>query len=229
MSDAPQKTVDFYFDYLSPFAYFAALLLPGLCRQSEVQLRFRPVLFAALLDHWGQRGPAEIPPKAIHTFKLCVRFAALHRIPFRAPRFHPFVPLTALRVSLAEVAGDEQPLVVRSFFEAGWAQGANLTDPSDLAAALDAAGLDGRPLVDRAAEPEVKRLLRSQTEQAIGRGVFGIPTMIVDDELFWGVDQLPFLERYLAGSDPLAAVDFDAIRSEGRGAERPGSLRGDHR
>jgi 2-hydroxychromene-2-carboxylate isomerase len=227
MSDSSPKTLDFYFDYLSPFAYFATLLLPALCRESGVQLRWRPVLFAALLDHWGQRGPAEIPPKAIHTFKLCVRFAALHGIPFRAPRFHPFNPLTALRVSLPEVAGEDQAKVVRSIFEAGWAGGANLGNPTDLEAVVGAVGLDGGRLIERTADPEVKLALRTQTELAIERGVFGIPTMIVDDELFWGVDQLPFLERYLAGNDPLADVELDAILSEGRAAERPGSLRKD--
>jgi 2-hydroxychromene-2-carboxylate isomerase len=116
---------------------------------------------------------------------------------------------------------------VRSIFEAGWAGGANLGNPTDLEAVVGAVGLDGGRLIERTADPQVKLALRTQTELAIERGVFGIPTMIVDDELFWGVDQLPFLERYLAGNDPLADVELDAILSEGRAAERPGSLRKD--
>ncbi len=221
--------VDFYFDYLSPFAYFAALRLPELCRERGAQLRYRPVLFAGLLDHWGQRGPAEILPKGIHTFKLCARYAALHDIPFRSPRFHPYRPLDALRVSLAEVAGEDQATVVRALFDAGWGQGAHLGDPADLRAAITAAGLDGEALMNRAAEADAKDALRRDTDAAIAKGVFGIPTMIVADELFWGVDQLEYLELHLEGRDPLQSVDLAKVISEGSAAVRPGSLRSDRK
>jgi 2-hydroxychromene-2-carboxylate isomerase len=219
-----QAGVDFYFDYLSPFAYFAALRLPALCQQRGTELRFRPVLFAGLLDHWGQRGPAEVPPKAIHTFKLCARYAALHGVPFRSPRFHPYRPLSALRVSLESVAGDDQAKVVAAIFHAGWGQGADLGAPADLIAAITAAGLDGKALMEKAAEPQAKATLREETQAAIAKGVFGIPTMIVADELFWGVDQLEYLELHLEGRDPLQSVDLAQVRSEGSAAVRPGSL-----
>jgi 2-hydroxychromene-2-carboxylate isomerase len=219
------RTVDFYFDYLSPFAYFASRQLPEICESRGVSLRWRPVLFAGLLDHWGQRGPAEIPPKAINTFKLCARYAAQHEIPYRSPRFHPFRPLDALRMSLRVVAGDHQPQVVAALFGLGWGGGGDYMNDDDLTGALDRAGLDGSALLSRARQPDVKQVLREETESGIARGVFGIPTMIVDDELFWGVDQLPYLELYLDGRDPISGIDFEKIRSEGRGAERPGSLR----
>jgi len=219
------SVVDFYFDYLSPFAYFASLRLPELCRRRGAELRFRPVLFAGLLDHWGQRGPAEIPPKAIHTFKLCARYAALHDVPFRSPRFHPYRPLEALRVSLARVAGDDQPKVVRAIFHAGWGEGADLGSPADLTAAISAAGLDGEALMERAAATDAKEALRHETDTAIAKGVFGIPTMIVGDELFWGVDQLEYLELHLEGRDPLRSVDVEKVRSQGSAAVRPGSVR----
>jgi len=82
---AAAKRVDFYFDSLSPFSDFASLSLPALCRERNAELAYHPVLFAGLLDHWGHLGPAEIPPKAFDTFKMCVRHAALHGIPFRGP------------------------------------------------------------------------------------------------------------------------------------------------
>ena len=221
----PQAVVDFYFDYLSPFAYFAALRLPELCRERGAQLRFRPVLFAGLLDHWGQRGPAEIPPKAIHTFKLCARYATLHGVPFRSPRFHPYRPLDALRVSLEEVGGNDQAKIVAAIFHAGWGEGADLGDRDDLSDAVTAVGLDGEALMKKASEPPAKSRLRQETEAAIAKGVFGIPTMIVADELFWGVDQLEYLELYLEGRDPLRSVDMTKVGSEGPAAVRPASLR----
>ncbi len=214
--------LDFYFDYLSPYAYLAFLEIPDLCDRHEVELRARPVLFAGLLDHWGQRGPAEIPPKGRHAFRECMRYALLRDIPLRSPRQHPFRPLTALRVSLAEVSGADQLRVIRALFEHGWAQGGDLGDDTEIEAALDAAGLDGKALVARAEEPRSKERLREETEAAVGRGIFGIPTMIVQDELFWGLDPFPYMELLLEGKDPLASMNLDERGAQGRGAWRTG-------
>lgn len=222
-----ERRLDFYFDYLSPYAYLASLEVPDLCERHGVLLRLRPVLFAGLLDHWGQRGPAEIPPKGRHAMRDCLRHARLRGVPLRSPRHHPFRPLSALRVSLAEVAGEAQPRAIRALFELGWARGGDLGSDAEIAAALDAAGLDGAALLERAGAPAAKSRLREETEQAVASDVFGVPTLIVDGELFWGLDQLPHVERFLEGRDPLAAVDWDQIRSQGPSAWRPGVPRRD--
>jgi 2-hydroxychromene-2-carboxylate isomerase len=191
-----------------------------LCERRGTALTIQPVLFAGLLNHWGQLGPAEIPPKALFVFKSCARSATLAGIPFRVPRFHPFNPLTALRVSLREVAGADQPRVIDALFAAGWGRGEDLGSPAVITEALDGAGLDGRALVERAADPAVKETLRAATARAVERGVFGIPTMIANGELFWGNDQLEHVERRLDGADPLDALDFSVLAPTGRGAER---------
>lgn len=216
------EMVDFYFDYLSPYAYLASLELPALCERHEVELRLRPVLFAGLLNHWGQLGPAEIPPKATHAFKDCLRYALLRGIPLRSPRHVPFNSLTALRVSLPEVSGRNQVRVVETLFQHGWEEGGDLGEPMEIAAALEKAGVEGRALVARTREPEVKLALRSDTDAAISRGVFGIPTLIANGELFWGLDQLGNLERFLEGKDPLASISLDELRTQGPSAWRPG-------
>lgn len=213
-------TVDFYFDYLSPFAYLASLAAPDLASRNGARLRFRPVLFAGLLDHWGQLGPAEIPPKALHAFRACARYARARGIPLRSPRFHPFRPLIALRATLA-ASEDERPRVVRALYAHGWESGGDLGDAAEIGAALTAAGLDGPKLIDQAATEPVKQLLRVETDAAIQRGVFGIPTLVVGDEIFWGLDQLEYVELFLQGRDPLAGVDFRALGPEGATAQRP--------
>lgn len=215
------RTVDFYFDYLSPFAYLASVAAPEICVRHGVRLRFRPVLFAGLLDHWGQRGPAEIPPKAVYAFRATLRYAKHHGIPFRAPMYHPFKPLTALRATLAADSEEDRPRAVRALFELGWVRGRDLGDPSEIEATLCSAGLDGRALVAAANDDSVKALLRRETDDAIERGVFGVPTLTVDGELFWGLDQLPYLELFLQGRDPLAGVDFADIVPKGAAARRP--------
>ena len=196
-----------------------------LCADRGAELVIRPVLFAGLLNHWGQLGPAEIPPKSLFVLKDCARRAALSGMPLRVPRFHPFNSLTALRVSLAEVSGADQARVIDALFHAGWGEGKDLGSPEEIAEILEGAGLDGKALVARAAEPAIKQVLRDATQSAVARGVFGIPTMIVEDELFWGNDQIEHIDRRLSGTDPIAGIDLTSLFPQGTGAirRRPGT------
>ena len=218
------RSIDFYFDYLSPYAYLAWLCLGEVTDPRDIEIVPRPVLFAGLLNHWGQLGPAEIPPKGLHVFKDTHRHAALRGIPLRAPRYHPFKPLLALRVSLAVVSGDNQKDAITALFKAGWADGMDLGDSGDIRDALNEAELDGEKLIAAADAPLAKDTLRKETEAAISRGVFGIPTMVVEDELFWGLDQFQHLERYLDGKDSLASFENTSQGSQGRAVVRPGSV-----
>lgn len=215
------RTLDFYFDYLSPYAYLASLAAPDLCARHETRLRFRPVLFAGLLDHWGQRGPAEIAPKGMFAFLSCLRYARLRGIPLRMPKYHPFKPLSALRATLAADAEGDRPKAVRALFELGWVRGGDLGDVSEIEAALTAAGLDGPALVAATSDDAIKALLREETDRAIAQGVFGIPTMMVDGQLFWGLDQLEYVELLLEGRDPIAGVDLSELVAKGSAARRP--------
>lgn len=218
------RTVDFYFDYLSPYAYLAWCCLPEVTEPRGVKIVPKPVLFAGLLNHWGQLGPAEVPPKGIHVARDTGRFAALRNVPLRSPRYHPFNPLLALRISLAEVSGADQAEAITALFKAGWVDDKDPGDQEDICNALNNAGLDGERLIASAREPLAKRSLRSETERAVDRGVFGVPTMLVEDELFWGLDQLPYLELFLDGKDPLAGVEKKGLGVLGRAVVRPGSI-----
>jgi 2-hydroxychromene-2-carboxylate isomerase len=219
------KIVDFYFDYLSPFAYLASLQISGVCMRANASVSFRPILLPALLDHWGQRGPAEIPPKAVHTYKECLRYALTHGIAFRAPQMHPFNPLLSLRVTSAAESDAARERVAHALYALGWARGADLGSASEIEQTLTAAGFPAPELLERARTPEIKHLLRAETERAIARGVFGVPAMLVDDELFWGLDQLPNLELYLTGRDPLAGLDWKEFAPRGSSAQRRGVSR----
>src|SRR5688500_1989849 len=115
--------VDFYFDYISPFSYLALPRITEITRARRIELVLRPVLFGALLDHWGQLGPAEIPPKRDFTFKFIARQAVLLGVDGLGPKTHPFLSLTALRASLVEVADDHQPAIVAALFDAIWREG----------------------------------------------------------------------------------------------------------
>ena len=217
--------IDFWFDFISPYAYFGFLRIEELAARHGATLRLRPVLFAALLNEHGQLGPAEIPSKRDHTFRDILRYAALNDIELTGPAAHPFNPITALRCSLPEVAGDDQARVVRTLFVACWSARADLGTPENVARVLDGAGLPGAALVNRTRDPKVKAALKQEVNLALQRGVFGVPTADCDGELFWGNDRLDMLSLRLQGKDPLPIGKLDALLRLPSGATRPGSTR----
>ena len=195
--------IHFYFDFISPYAYFAWRKLPTLAKKYNREIEAHPVVFGKLLDKWGQLGPAEIPPKRNWLNEYCLRYAALNGFKYNPPKKHPFNPLAALRMSLKEVSGDDQLRVIDSIFEEGWSHGADLGDLSTLTSLLTRQSIDGETLSKKVSESEIKELLIDETTYAIEKGVFGVPTIIIDDNLFWGNDQMDHIELLLDGKDPL--------------------------
>ena len=189
------RTVTWHFDFVSPFSYIGLHRLGELAAGARIE--FRPVLFAGLLEHWGQKGPAEIAVKRRYTYRWCHWWAQSLGIPFRFPAAHPFNPLRHLRLAIA--AGSTREVVAR-IFDALWTSGADARDEAALARLCGALGVDAA----RLAAPEVKDALRRNTEAAAARGVFGVPTFEVDGELFWGADSIGFLNAYLADAAVLA-------------------------
>jgi 2-hydroxychromene-2-carboxylate isomerase len=224
MSDA--EPIRFHFDYISNNAYLAWLELPKLAAKYGRRVEPVPTLFAGLLGAHGQLGPAEIPAKAAWMFRNTLRKAALLGVPLNAPVHHPFNPLLALRVSNAPNTEAERGRAISALFDAVWVQREHVSEPAVVARVLSAVGLDGARLVAEASAEPGKARLRADTDAAIARGVFGVPTMIVGDELFWGYDDFPMLELHLAGRDPLApgAVARWAGKSS-PSAMRPEALR----
>ena len=175
-----------------------------------------PVLFAGLLEAHGQLGPAEVPTKAVWMIKNNLRKAALLGIPLNSPAFHPFNPLLALRVSSLPLEPRARLALIGALFEAVWVRGLHVSDRAVVERLADEIGVAGATVVADAEQPDAKARLRRQTDAAIARGVFGVPSMEVGDELFWGYDDFPFLESFLAGKDPLDSTgwrrSFDAPR-----------------
>jgi len=214
------RRLDFYFDFISLYAYFAWRRLLPICDARGIELVVHPVVFGKLLDHWGQLGPAEVPPKKTFVYQSAYRYAALHGFAFDPPRSHPFNPLPALRVALVEVCGDRQREAINAIFEAGWSNGAEIGTAEALAAILDRAGLDGAALLHTASLPTAKAALRAETDAAITHGVFGVPTMRIGELLFWGNDQLDHVALALDGRDPLDATRVDAMLARPRAIDR---------
>jgi 2-hydroxychromene-2-carboxylate isomerase len=196
--------------------------LPELRERFGLRIEPLPVLFAGLLEANGQLGPAEIRPKARWMAKNNLRKAAILGIRLRPPAFHPFRPLLALRVSSLDLPGPAREALISALFRATWSEGLHVSEPEVVARVADSVGLDGAALVAQASSQPIKDRLRAQTDDAIARGVFGVPTFEVEDELFWGYDDLPYLERFLAGEDTL---DPEEAKLWGAGPPRPSSMR----
>jgi 2-hydroxychromene-2-carboxylate isomerase len=215
------ETVQFYFDYISPNAYLAWTQLPRLTQGRNIEVEPVPVLFAALLDAHGQRGPAEIPAKMQWMVRNILRKAKQLEVPLNPPPSHPFNPLLALRISSLSLARDEKSALITAIFEGVWARRIDVNDPLALSAIIDEIGLDGDGMVTRAESPETKSLLREQTSAAINAGVFGVPTIMVGENLFWGLDDFKYLDAFLNGEDLL-----DRERVEAWAKVRPSAYRG---
>ena len=195
------RQVTWYFDFVSPFAYIGLHRLKEL--PADVAIEYRPVLFAGLLNHWGQKGPAELPSKRRYTYRWSHWWAKSLGIPFRFPAAHPFNPLHHLRLA---IACGSTPEAIRAIFDDIWTTGADASDPGRFAALSRKLGISGE-------YPEAKDLLRRNTEAAVARGVFGVPTFEVDGELFWGADSIDFLKDFLA--DPSAIRNEEMRRLDG--------------
>lgn len=218
------STLHFYFDFISPYAYFAWRQIPQLCEDHDLELEIHPVVFGKLLDHWGQLGPAEIPPKSRWLKHYCLRYAALHGFEYDPPKYHPYNPVTSLRMALADVSGSEQSEVISAIFEAGWSQGEDLGDPDALIAVLKSRGIFCDNYLERISDLSIKDKLREETDSAIAAGVFGVPTIIIGDQLFWGNDQFDHIKLLLEGKDPIDTDKIAAIETRGRAIERKAFL-----
>ncbi len=213
------KDITFYLDFISPYAHLAFEALPEALMGLSYSVRYTPVLFAGLLKHHGQLGPAEIAPKRDWTYRQVLWLAHSRGIPLEMPASHPFNPLALLRLALAcsPEATPQAPnrYVCETIFRHVWRGGAEAAD----AQRLEALARQLAPPRDPGSEI-VKAQLKTNTGNAIEQGVFGVPTFAVDDKLFWGLDSLPMLRDYLLGNPWFDGPAWTGVHSVSSGAVR---------
>lgn len=192
------KHITFFFDVISPYAYLAFEQLPEALKGLSYSVSYRPVLFAAMLKHYGQLGPAEIAPKRDWTYRQVLWLAHSKGIDMKMPASHPFNPLQLQRLASAcgtpEDPASPNRYVCELIFRHVWRGGAEAADAQRLAALT--AQLAPQQLLG---DDEAKAQLKKNTDEAIALGVFGSPAMEVDGKIFWGFDALPMLREYLLG------------------------------
>ncbi len=207
------KRIDWYLDFISPFAYIASRRLNLI--DENVQIIPKPVLFAGLLNHYDTKGPAEIERMRQYTFRHVTWIAEQHSIPLTLPPAHPFNPLKFLRLAIYL---DCELQVIDRIFRFIWEEGCSADNDQDwkrLTHELSVIDAD-----EKISQPHIKNILTENTKEAVSLGIFGVPTFIVDGELFFGQDSLPFLKSYLDGSDVLQSVGMKAADNLPQGISR---------
>jgi len=207
------QDIVWYFDVISPFAYLQHQQVAALARDRPI--RYQPVLLAALLDHWGQKGPAEIPAKRTFTYRYVQWFAEEAGIPFRCPPAHPFNPLRGLRLLTAL---DSTPEATAEVFNFIWRDGGDLTDDAAFQALGRRLGVDDALAL--VAQPRVKQRLIDTTREAMEAGIFGVPTLRIDEALFFGNDATPMARAYLADPGLLDTPEMQRLANLPEGATR---------
>lgn len=191
-------TISVYFDFLSPYSYLFFRQLHRLPTPvaDQVTWKFHPVILAKLLKHWGQKGPAEIPPKRLFLFEQCQRIAKNLNIPLLQPRQHPFNPLYVLRLAcLATHLHDtrQQLNLIQCLWQHIWEHQLAADDPEEIIKSLEHEHLPGEKLLEQSFQESSKKELVQNTATAIELGAFGVPTFFVtnakySNKLFWGFD-----------------------------------------
>jgi 2-hydroxychromene-2-carboxylate isomerase len=206
------REVTWYFDFISPYSYLA---LHRLKAWSDVKIVYRPVLFAGLLNHFGNKGPAEIGEKRRWTYRWCNWYAGQLGVRFRFPASHPFNSLHHLRLAIA--AGCT-PRAVERIFSDLWTDGADAADAGRFAALCRELRVSPEAL----SSADVKERLRKATEEAAKKGVFGVPTLEVDGELFWGADAMDFARAFFDDPSVLRNDETRRVDALPVGAARRG-------
>ena len=197
-----QKSLEFYFDFGSPTTYLAWTQLPKICAEVGASLVYKPILLGGVFQMTGNASPATVPAKGVYMGADLARFARRYGVAFAFNPYFPINTLTMMRIATGVAASRPADLdrLLAAIFPAMWVDGRNLGSAEILAETLRDSGLPADALVAMATDPKVKDALKTETEQAVARGIFGAPTMFVGTEMFFGQDRMDFVREALLAS-----------------------------
>jgi len=210
------KTIHFYLDFISPYAWLAFDALPQALQGISHRVVYKPVVFGAMLKHHGQLGPAEIAAKRDWTYRQVQWQARAQGTPLQLPASHPFNSLALLRLATAcDAAGEPNRWVCEKLFRHVWCSGQDAVDPLRLATLTAELAPQADPQ-----SAEVKARLKAHTDEALALNLFGVPSMVVDGQVFWGNDALPMLRACLLGDAWFQSPEWTGVSAVPVGVQR---------
>lgn len=189
----------FYFEFASPYGYFASRQIDDLAATFDRAVEWRPVMLGMMMRQTGARPLFDLPLKADYTRRDLPRFARYLGVPLTMP---PVLPMNSLASSRAyywlyDRAPEQARALAHAVFHAHWGEGKDLSAPETVADVASAVDVDRAALLAGIGSPEIKVRLRSETERAMEAGVFGSPFFLVDGQSFWGADRIPQIRAWL--------------------------------
>ena len=191
------KSVDFYFDLTSPYAYLASKKIDGMCESAGAKAVWKPFFLGGVMQATGNKPPATLPAKGKYLFQDVNEWAEFYGVPLKFPSKFPLNSIKPMRACLAAEEQGKLREFASAMYDAYWGNGKIIDDPAVIGEIAGSVGLDVQKLFARIEEQEIKDKLKANTDTAVAAGAFGAPTMVVDGRMYWGNDRLPLLERYL--------------------------------
>jgi len=196
--------IEFFWEPSSPYTYIASTQIEALAQRAGAQLAWKPMLLGKVFEATGNRMNIAVPAKARYMFSDLELLARHYRIPLKRPEVFPVNSVAVARAALA-APESQQPAFAKALLRAYWGEGRDTGQPDEIRRVAASTGLDGDAVLAGTQQQGVKDRLRSNTEEAIARGVFGAPTFFVGEQMFWGCDRLDLMEEFLAGKLAAAA------------------------
>src|SRR5262245_11006016 len=196
---ARMEAIEFFYDIGSPYSYLCATQIDGVAGKHGREVRWRPMLLGAVFKATGNEMPARVPAKAKWMLSDLVLWARSYGVPFSFPPSFPPNTVRAMRACTFAAERGKSRQMSLALFEGYWARGLDPSSAEGLEKAAASVGIDAAELLAAIEAQPIKDAPRKSTDEAIARGVFGAPAIVVGGQLFWGNDRLPLVDRMLAG------------------------------
>ena len=186
------KSFDFYFDFISPYSFFAHKEILKIEKKNSFKIRYKPILLGGLHNLHGIKAPAFIPAKARHMIRDCKLIAEKNHILFKFNSYFPIKSLNLMRGVFVAEEDNFKSYYVESIFNSIWQDGLNMNDENVVQKVLKNLNVNPKTFFLRSTSSSVKDLLRKRTGEAYDKGIFGAPSFVVNNKIFWGQDRIEF-------------------------------------
>ena len=186
------KSFDFYFDFVSPYSFLAHKEIVKIKKKNSIKIRYKPILLGGLHNLHGIKAPAFIPAKAKHMIRDCKLIAEKNKIKFKFNSYFPIKSLNLMRGVFVAEEDNFKAYYIDNIFNAIWQDGLNMNDESIIIKILKNLDINPKTFLLRTSSSSIKDLLRKKTTEAYDKGIFGAPTFVSNNKIFWGQDRIEF-------------------------------------
>ena len=186
------KSFDFYFDFISPYSFLAHKEISKIEKKNSIKIKYKPILLGGLHNLHGIKAPAFIPAKAKHMIRDCKLIAEKNKIKFKFNSYFPIRSLNLMRGVFVAEEDNFKSYYIESIFNAIWQDGLNMNDENIIQKILKNLNVNPKTFLLRSASSSIKDSLRKKTSEAYEKGIFGAPSFVSNNKIFWGQDRIEF-------------------------------------